>query len=149
MADIKKLKQLRDETGISFSLCKKALDESDDNIEKAKELLQKWGIEKAESKSSRETKQGALFSYIHHNKKVGVMLELLCETDFVAANDEFQQLGNALAMQVASMKPEDKDELLKQPYVKDPKTTVENLIKEKILKIGENITIGRFQRWEM
>lgn len=149
MADIKKLKQLRDETGISFNLCKKALDESDNDIEKAKKLLQKWGIEKAESKASRETKQGSLFSYIHHNKKVGVMLELQCETDFVALNEEFQQLGNTISMQIASMKPENKEELLKQPYVKDPQTTVENLIKEKILKIGENITIGRFQRWEM
>jgi elongation factor Ts len=149
MSDIKKLKQLREETGISFNMCKKALDESHDDIEKAKKLLSQWGIEKAESKSNRETKQGSLFSYIHHNKKVGVMLELLCETDFVASNDEFQQLGSTIAMQIASMKPENKEELLKQPFVKDPKTTVDNIIKEKIHKIGENIIIGRFERWEM
>ncbi|HLL60722.1 MAG TPA: translation elongation factor Ts [Candidatus Nitrosocosmicus sp.] len=149
MTDIQKLKQLRDETGVSFNLCKKALDESGDDIEKSKSLLQEWGIEKAAGKANRETKQGSLFSYIHHNKKVAVMLELLCETDFVAANENFQKLGNTLAMQIASMNPKDKEELMTQPNIRDPKVTIDTLIKEQILKIGENIMIGRFERWEI
>lgn len=147
--DIQKLKQLREETGVSFNLCKKALEESKGDLTIAKKLLREWGAEKAAGKADRETKQGAVFSYIHHNKKVGVLLELLCETDFVAANEEFQQLGNSLAMQVASMNPTDKEQLLSQAFIKDQKTTIDNVIKEKILKIGENITIGRFERWEI
>lgn len=149
MFTIENLKKLRDLTGVSFSLCKKALDESADDIAKAQKLLEKWGIEKAESKLLRPTKQGSVFSYIHHNRRVGVLLELLCETDFVAQNTEFKKLGAELSMQTASMDPKDQQELLKQAYIKDPKKTIENMIKEYILKIGENITIGRFSRFEI
>lgn len=149
MFTIENLKKLRELTGVSFSLCKKALDESVNNIPKAQKLLEKWGIKKAESKLLRPTKQGAVFSYIHHNKRVGVLLELLCETDFAAQNSEFQKLGAEISMQVASMNPKDQKELLKQAYIKDPKKTIEILIKEHILKIGENIVIGRFIRFEI
>lgn len=149
MYSIENLKKLRDLTGVSFSLCKKALDESADDIAKAQKLLEKWGIEKAESKLLRPTKQGSVFSYIHHNRRVGVLLELLCETDFVAQNTEFKKLGAELSMQTASMGPKDQKELLKQAYIKDPKKTIESMIKEYILKIGENITIGRFSRFEI
>jgi len=149
MSDIKKLKQLRDATGVSFNLCKKALDESNDDLEKAQKLLSQWGVEKAAGKMNRETKQGSLFSYVHHNKKIGVLFELLCETDFVAVNPDFQELGTMLAMQVASMNPQNKEELVTQPLIREPSKTVDVLIKEKILKIGENITIGRFIRYEI
>ena len=136
-------------TGVSFSLCKKALDESGNDMEKAKKLLSKWGVEKAEGKSERETKNGSVFSYIHHNKKVGVLLEILCETDFVAKNSDFQELGNNVAMHIASMKPENAEELLKQDYIMEPSKTIETLLKEAILKIGENLKLGNFVRYEL
>lgn len=147
--DIKKLKQLREETSVSFSLCTKALEQSNNNIDEAKRLLDKWGVEKARSKASRQTNQGALFSYIHHNKKIASLVELLCETDFVAANADFKVLGQDLAMQVASANPNDLAMLLKSPYIKDEGKTIENLLQEYILKIGENIKIGRFVRYEI
>src|SRR3990167_2936482 len=143
------LKKLREETSVSFSLCKKALDQSDNDIEKAKKLLSTWGIEQTKSKLLRKTQQGALFSYIHHNKKIGVLLELLCETDFVAINSEFQQLGNTLAMQIASTNPRDVSSLLETPYIKEASKIIEVLIKECIFKIGENIKIGKFVRFEI
>jgi elongation factor Ts len=149
MTDINNLKKLRESTGVSFSLCKKALDESGDDLEKAQKLLNEWGVEKAASKSSRETKQGSVFSYIHHNKKIGVLLEILCETDFVAANSDFQTLGTMLAQQIASMNPQTKEELMEQPLIREPSKTVDAVVKEAILKIGENISIGRFVRYEI
>jgi elongation factor Ts len=143
------LKKLRELTGVSFSLCKKALDEAGNDIEKAKALLSKWGVEKAEGKMNRETKQGSIFSYIHHNKKIGVLLEIQCETDFVANNSDFQELGNNIAMHIASMKPENTEELFKQEYVMDSSKTIETLLKEAILRIGENLKIGKFVRYEL
>lgn len=147
--DITKLKQLREETGISYALCKKSLEDSGNDIEKAKKLLEGWGIEKAKSKANRETKQGSLFSYIHHNKKLGAFVEVLCETDFVATNEDFQTLGNDIAMHIASVHPESEAELLASLFIKDQSKTIDNLIKEYILKIGENIKIGKFVRFEI
>lgn len=149
MSDIDKLKKLRELTSVSFSLCKKALDGSGDDIEKAQKLLASWGIAQSESKLSRKTAAGSLFSYIHHNKKVGVLLEILCETDFVAVNAEFQKLGHELAMQIASLDPKEIETLLKSAFIKDPRKTVAELIKEYIFKIGENIKVGRFVRYEI
>lgn len=143
------LKKLREQTGISFVLCKKALDQSLGDIEQAKKLLQQWGVEQTESKLFRKTGSGSMFSYIHHNKKIGVLLELLCETDFVAMNAEFQKLGAELSMQIASTNPKDVEELLKHAFIRDMQKTIEILIKEYIFKIGENIKIGRFARYEM
>ena len=91
MLDISKLKQLRQETGISIALCKKALEESNNKLGQAKKLLQQWGIEKVKDKSGRTTSQGSIFSYIHHNRKVAGFIELLSETDFVSQNQEFQK----------------------------------------------------------
>lgn len=147
--DISKLKQLRNETGVSFSLCKKALEESKNNIEEAKKLLTKWGAEKVLDKQERSTRQGALFSYIHHNKKIAVLLELLCETDFVSGNVEFQRLGTELAMQVASTHAENIDELFRQEYIRDPSKKIEDLINDAVLKFGENIKISRFVKWNL
>lgn len=149
MSTINILKKLREETSVSFSLCKKALDQSGNDIEKAKKLLSAWGIEQTESKLLRKTQQGALFSYIHHNKKIGVLLELLCETDFVASNSEFQLLGNALSMQIASVNSSDVSSLLASPYIKEASKTIEALIKEYIFKLGENIKVGKFVRFEI
>jgi elongation factor Ts len=147
MYDIKKLKQLRDETGVSFSLCKKALEESKNNIEAAKKLMNKWGIAKANDKSSRNTGAGIIFSYVHHNKKVASLIQMACETDFVSGNKEFQLLGQELAMQVASVMAETNEELLEQEYIRDPSKKVGDLIKEAILKFGENIKVVKFVRW--
>lgn len=147
MYDIKKLKQLREETGISFSLCKKALEEAKNNIEAAKKLLNKWGIAKAQDKSGRSTGTGIIFSYVHHNKKVASLIQLACETDFVSGNKEFQLLGAELAMQVASIPAETNEEFLKQEYIRDSSKTIDALIKEAVLKFGENIKVVKFIRW--
>ena len=149
MADISKLKQLREETGVSFSLCKKALDESKNDIEKAKKLLTSWGAEKIKAKQDRTTGQGIIASYVHHNKKIASLVELLCETDFVSGNEEFQKLGQELAMQTASLKPKTVEELLGQDYIRDPKKKIEDLLKDAVLKFGENIKVGRIMHWEL
>ena len=147
--DFNLLKKLREETGVSFSLCKKALEETDNNIEKAKKKLNEWGAKKAADKADRVTSQGALFSYVHHNKKIASMLELRSETDFVSGNDEFRKLGAELAMQIASVPAKDVEEFLKQEYIREPGRTINDLIKEAVLKFGENIKISRLTRWEM
>jgi elongation factor Ts len=147
--DIKKLKTLREETGVSFSLCKKALEEAKDNIEEAKQLLSKWGVEKAEGKADRETKEGSVFSYIHHNKKIGVLVEIYCETDFVARNSDFQEFGKNLASQIAFVNPQTVEELLKSEAIREPGKTVEAILKDQILKIGENMSIGKFVRYQI
>jgi elongation factor Ts len=149
MLDITKLKQLRQETGISFSLCKKALEQSNNNLTAAKKLLQKWGAEKLTDKLGTTTNQGAIFSYVHHNKKIAALVEVACQTDFVAGNCDFQKIGQELAMQVASMPAADVEELLTQEYIRDPAKKISDLIKEAVLKFGENIKINRFVRWTL
>ena len=149
MYDINKLKQLREETGISFSLCKKALEEGKNSLDNAKKLLKKWGIAKAKDKSTRNTEAGAIFSYVHHNKKIASLIELACETDFVSGNKEFQALGQELAMQVASVRAETNEEFLNQEYIRDPSRKISDLIKEAVLKFGENIKVVKFVRWSI
>lgn len=149
MYDIKKLKQLRDETGVSFSMCKKALEESKNDISAAKKLLTRWGQDKAASKSDRKTSAGAIFSYVHHNKKVASLIELNCETDFVSGNKEFQALGTELAMQVASIPAETVEEFVEQEYIRDPSKKILDLVKDAIFKFGENIKINRIIRWSL
>lgn len=149
MYDINKLKELREQTGVSFSLCKKALEESKNDLEKAKKLLTKWGADKVKDKADRKTNAGAIFSYVHHNKKVATLVELLCETDFVSGNKEFQTLGQEIAMQVASLKAEKPEELLEQEYIRDPSKKISDLIKEAVLKFGENIKLNRIVRFEI
>ena len=149
MYDINKLKQLREETGISFSLCKKALEEGKNNLDDAKKLLKKWGIAKAKDKSTRNTAASIIFSYVHHNKKIASLIELACETDFVSGNKEFQSLGQELAMQVASVRAETNEEFLNQEYIRDASKKVSDLIKEAVLKFGENIKVVKFIRWSV
>ena len=149
MYDINRLKTLREQTGVSFSLCKKALEESKNDLEKAKKLLTKWGADKVKDKAGRKTNAGAIFSYVHHNKKVASLIELLSETDFVSNNKEFQTLGQELAMQVASLKAEKVKELMEQEYIRDPSKKISDLIKEAVLKFGENIKINRILYWNL
>jgi elongation factor Ts len=147
--DLKTLKKLRDETSASIADCRLALDESGGDYKKAVEWLKKRSIEKAEKKSGRSTGQGLVEAYIHQGGKVGVLITLLCETDFVAKTDEFKHLAKEIAMQVAAMKPESTDDLLKQEFIRDSSLTIEQLVKGVIGKLGENITIGDFKRFEI
>jgi len=147
--DIKQIKQLREETQASIADCRKALEETNGNYEKAIEWLRKRGIEKAAKKADRETAQGLVEAYVHQNGKVGALVEILCETDFVARTDDFKHLVHEIAMQVAAMDPKDVASLLKQEYIRDSSITIENLIKQAIGKLGENIVIKEFKRFEI
>ena len=189
-----KLIQLREETGVSIIECKKAIEEASGDIPKAKEILRKWGQSLAGKKTSREVKEGIIESYIHSNKKIGVLLELSCESDFVARSEEFRKLARELCLQIAAFKPlflkendvpEDlivkekeiykaqlvnsgkperlinqivdgkikkyKEEisLLSQLWIKDSAKTVGDLISDAVAKIGENIVVKRFTRYEI
>lgn len=147
--DIELLKKLRNETQVSLADCRKALEETNNDYQKASEWLKKHGIAKAEKKSDRETLQGSIEAYIHGNGRVGVLVEILCETDFVARTDEFKKLSHEVAMQIAAMNPKDVESLLKQEYIKDSSMTIQDLVKSVIGKLGENINIKRFQRFEI
>lgn len=147
--DVKLIKKLRDETQASIADCRVALEESKGNYDKAIEWLKKKGIEKAAKKADRETAQGLVESYIHLNGKVGALVQVLCETDFVARTDDFKHLTHEIAMQVAAMDPKDVDALLKQEYIRDSSVTIEDLIKQTIAKLGENIVVKKFTRFEI
>lgn len=149
MNDVEKIKALRDATGLSFDKIKKALDKSGGDETKAIEILKAYGAETAAKKSNREVKEGIVEAYIHNTRKVGTLVEVLCETDFVARNEEFRQMAKDLAMHIAAMKPESVQELLSQQFVKDQTITVQELITQKIAKIGENIQVGRFVVFEI
>ncbi|MGE5343073.1 MAG: translation elongation factor Ts [Candidatus Omnitrophota bacterium] len=193
-ADMSLVKKLREQTGVSITECKKAIDEAENDYEKAAELLRKKGFEKAKSKSSRATNSGAIGSYIHSNRNIGVMVEMGCETDFVAKNEDFLGLLKDIAMQIAAMnplyiseasvppeviekekeiyreqmkesgKPEPVVEkiiegkiskfytencLLKHKFFKDDSKTIEDIIAERIHKLGENIVVKRFVRYQV
>jgi len=192
--DAKKLKELREMTSAGMLDCKNALTETNGDLDKAAALLREKGIAKAVKKMDRTASEGGIFSYIHHNSKLGVLLELNCETDFVAKNEKFIELGKNLAMHIAAMSPqyihgdeipvdiinaekeiqktalleEGKPEnviekilegkikkfageitLLGQSYVKEPKITIADLIKDSISTLGENISINRFTRYSI
>ncbi len=147
--NLQNLKRLREETQASIADCRKALEETNGDYSKALEWLRKHGIEKAAKKSERETSQGIIDCYIHQTGRVGVIIEVLCETDFVSRTNEFKQLTHEIAMQVAAMNPKDVDLLLKQEYIRDSSKTVEQLVKEAIAKLGENIVVKRFNRFEI
>ncbi len=147
--DLTALKKLREETSASIADCRMALEESKGDYKKALEYIKKRAMDKAEKKAGRETAQGLVEAYIHQGGKVGAMVEILCETDFVAKTDEFKNLSREIAMQIAAMSPKTVEDLLKQEYIRDTSLTIEQLIKGVIGKLGENITIGRFQRFEI
>lgn len=149
MADVETIKQLRDSTGLSFNEIKKALDEVGGDRARAMEVLKAHGAVVAQKKALRTTSEGIIESYIHSNKKVGVLVELLCETDFVARNPLFGELAHEVALHIAAMDPEDGRELLSQPYVRDQDLTVEQLITQYIAKLGENIKVGKFCRLQI
>ena len=188
------VKELRDRSGVGMMDCKKALVEANGDLEKAFDLLRKSGIAKAQKKAGRSAKEGSVISYIHPGSKLGVLLELNCETDFVSNTDDFKNLGNDIAMHIAATSPqgvsrEDISEeiiskekeiyteqakgsnkpdniiekmvdgriqkfykeivLLDQDFVKDPNKTISDLITEAVGKLGENIIISRFSRFQL
>ena len=147
MTSIDQLKQLREQTAASITDCRKALQEAKGDAAKAKEILKKMGKDLAGKKAGRETQQGMIDSYIHPNKKIGVILELNCETDFVAKSEDFKNLAHELCLQIAAMGEE--PPLLEQPWIKDATKKVKDLIGEYIAKFGENITLKRFTRYDI
>lgn len=194
MIDAKKVKELREKTGVGMMDCKKALQEKEGDMEAAMKYLREKGIADAEKRASKAVKEGIVDSYIHLGGKIGVLIEVNCETDFVARNDEFKELARDLAMQIAATNPsyisadnvpkeveEEEKQMLKdqaqkenkpdhiveqivegryekrieeiclmeQPFVKDQDKKIKELLKEKIAKIGENIVIHRFERFEI
>jgi len=146
---IELVKKIRAEMGLGIMEIKSALEESNGDEKKAKEILKEKGFKKAESKSERETHQGRVATYTHSTGKIGVMLELLCETDFVAKHEDFLCLTKELCLQVAAMNPETVEDLMKQEFIKDPTKTIEEMVKSLISKFGENMRINRFARFEI
>jgi elongation factor Ts len=161
---IELIKDLRAQSGAGIMDCRSILLETEGDIDKALEILKEKGLLKAQKKAGRTTNQGLVEAYIHTAGRIGAMIEINCETDFVARTDEFKEMSHCLAMQVAALDPqyiseEDIPEgtdvvpeevcLLNQQYIKDPTKTVKDVITETIAKVGENITIGRFIRYEL
>lgn len=142
-ADIKKLREM---TSAGFADCKAALEEANGDLKKAESLLKEKGLAKAAKKGDRETGSGLVDTYVHLNGQIGVVLALLCETDFVARTDEFKNLAHEISMQIAAMDPQDEKELMAQDYIRDGSKTIEALVQEAIAKLGENIQIGKFSR---
>jgi elongation factor Ts len=160
-----KIKTLREQSGAGIMDCRSALVGCDGDIDKALEVLKGKGLIKAQKKAERTTGQGLVEAYIHTAGRIGALIEVNCETDFVARTDEFKSLVHCLAMQVAAMNPQyisekdipKKDKkvvvaeacLLLQPYIKDPTKTINDIITETIAKTGENIRVSRFIRYEL
>lgn len=145
-ADIKALREL---TGAAIMDCKKALEEANGDMKKAEELVKARGLAKAEKKSDRETKEGYIASYVHANNRIAALVEIMCETDFVARNPEFQAMAKEVAMQVTAMNPANVEELLAQEYLRDGSVTIEQLVKQLSGKIGEKFVVNRFVRYSV
>lgn len=169
------IKELREATGAGIMDAKRALEENDGNIERAKDYLRQQGLAKAGKKADRTAKEGLVDTYIHAQGRIGAMVEVSCETDFVARTDDFKQLAKDVSMQVAAMKPRfvNRDEiteeqwgdlerefgdresaatsvvLLEQAFIKDAKKSIHNLVTDAVAKMGENIVIRRFARFEL
>lgn len=168
---IELIKELREMTSSSVAHCKKALEETKGDIKKAAELLRRQGLEIAAKKQSRAAKDGRIEAYVHHGNKVGVLLEVDCESDFVAKNEEFARFTKDLAMQITATSPlyikkedvpaevveheKNKDDfyknhcLMEQSFVKDPSMTVKDYLGSVVAKIGENIVVRRFSRFKV
>jgi len=137
------IKSLREQTGAGVMDAKRALEEAGGDIAKAIEIIQKKGLVKAEKRIERTTGAGLIVSYIH-NDRIGVLLDIRCETDFVARTDDFRELAHNVAMHIAAMNPLNMEDLLAEPFIKDQGLSIENLVKGVIAKVGENIRIEKF-----
>ena len=149
MITAQQIKELRDKTGISMSACKKALEETGGDMEKALAVLRRESAKSAEKKADRVLGSGVIEAYVHNNKKVGVILELKSESDFVSGNEEFRTLAKDAAMHIAASSPSDLDELMGQPYIKNPAVTVKELLNQAVQKFGEKIEISRFAKYNL
>ena len=158
------IKELRDQSGVGIMACRNALVEAEGDMERALEVLKQESIYKVEKKATRTASQGLVETYIHTGGRIGAMVEVNCETDFVARTDEFKELAHHLAMQVAALTPQfiSKEEipeeddaepevacLLLQPFIKNPEQSIQDIINEAIAKVGENIKVNRFARFEV
>jgi elongation factor Ts len=157
------VKELREKTGAGVMDCKKALQEANGNFERAVVILREKGAMQLAKKLEREANQGIIDTYIHAGGRIGAMVELNCETDFVARTEDFRKLAHDIAMQVAAMSPRyvraeeapdgaegvEDQTLLKQAFIRDPKLSIEQLIHEAVGKLGENIQVRRFVRFEV
>lgn len=146
MITTEQIKELRDKTGVSIMQCRKALEEAQGDMDKAMAILREKSSEIAAKKSDRELGAGMIQAYVHSSGTMGALLELNCETDFVAKNPEFKTLAYDLAMQVAAAGAENLDDLLAQEFIKDPSMTVTTLVQSFVQKFGEKIVIGKFSR---
>ena len=158
------VRELREKTGAGIMNCKKALLETDGNMEKAAEVLNQRGLALARKKADRTANQGVIEAYVHQGGQIGAIVEVNCETDFVARTDEFKELAHSLALQIVAMSPQfisqeeippeaDTDPqaacLLLQPFIRDPDKTIQDIITETIAKVGENVKVRRFTRFEL
>ncbi|MEO6456950.1 MAG: translation elongation factor Ts [Chloroflexia bacterium] len=153
------VKELREKTGAGVMDCKRALQDAQGNMEKAIENLREKGLSKHAKLAGRAVTQGVIESYIHTGGRIGALVEVNCETDFVARTDEFRTLAREIAMQVASMDPQsvgaldgavgDGSVLFNQEYIRDSRKTIRDLVKETIGKVGENIQVSQFKRFEV
>jgi elongation factor Ts len=142
---IEEIKRLRELTGVGITDAKQALQEAGGDFDKALGEMRKKGLTKAEKRGEREARAGLIGSYVHDGR-IGVLVEVNCETDFVAKTDEFKDLVKDLTLHIAASDPENESELLEQPFVKDPSKTVGDVVKEANAKLGENIVVRRFSR---
>ena len=140
--------KLREATGAGVMDCRKALIEANGDFEAAKKIIQERGLSKVEKRAGRETGAGLVHSYVH-NGRIGVLVDLRAETDFVVRSEPFQKLAHEVAMQISAMNPQDIDALLAQPYIKDESKTVKDLVNDVIAKVGENVAVSRFCRIEV
>jgi elongation factor Ts len=147
--DPKEVQRLRAETSAGVMDCKRALEDAQGDFEKAKGLLKERGLASLKKKTGREAKEGAVSSYIHAGGRVGAIVEIASETDFVSRSPEFQKLAQEVAMHVAAMDPKDIDELLGQAYIRDASKTVNDLVTTLAASVGENVSVRRFQRFAL
>ena len=143
--NLETVQQLREATGAGVMECKKALVDAGGDFEKAVELIHERGISRFEKRSGREAGAGLIHAYTH-NERIGVLVDLRAETDFVVRSDPFRELAHELAMQIAAMNPETVEELLAQPSIRDVNKKIEDVIKEVSAKVGENVKINAFSR---
>ncbi len=143
---VDQIKKLREETKAGVMDCRQALTKTKGDLKKAEEWLRKKGIKTASKRAGRETGQGVISAYTHHDSSVAALVVLACETDFVARTKDFRDLAHELAMQVAATKPKDIKSLLKQAWIRDEKREVVDLIKQLSAKTGENIQVREFTR---
>lgn len=148
MANVEEIQKLREQTGAGVMEAKKALEEAAGDYDRAVAIIQERGQAKVEKRADRATGAGLLKTYIH-NGRIGVLLEVRAETDFVVRSEPFQALAQDLVMQIAAMEPGSVEDLLKQPFIRDDKKVVNDLVKDVIARVGENVRVEKFFRIEI